>query len=110
MITKEKELNNEYADDLEREWDIRLKMTQPSFRTREPILNLRRALLELHGKGDSVTATWRLIAKAARTASQFQTAETAIMRARLSTTHRKEKKRKKQKKKQEKKVAEQNGK
>jgi len=73
------------SEDIQKDWSIRLKMTQPSFRTREPILNLRRAVFELHAMHEGMASSWLHIAKTARAANQFQTAETAIMRARLES-------------------------
>ncbi|KAI8818829.1 uncharacterized protein EV422DRAFT_536978 [Fimicolochytrium jonesii] len=79
-------------------WDKRLKATVASFRVREPILNLRRILLQAYTftKADRPTSTtsnsytalglkrgslWLQSAKASRKAGHFQAAYSAILHA-----------------------------
>ncbi|XP_056112994.1 serine/threonine-protein kinase ATR isoform X2 [Rhinichthys klamathensis goyatoka] len=65
-------------------WDARLLMTQNSFRAKEPILALRRALLSL-SKGSSceeqVGECWLQSARVARRAGHHQTAFNALLNA-----------------------------
>lgn len=42
-----------------KDWDTRLLITQPGFRTREPLLNMRRTVLDLlNDLGQVVCASW----------------------------------------------------
>uniref|UniRef100_A0A672LFH3 Serine/threonine-protein kinase ATR n=1 Tax=Sinocyclocheilus grahami TaxID=75366 RepID=A0A672LFH3_SINGR len=65
-------------------WDARLLMTQNSFRAKEPVLALRRALLSL-SKGSSceeqVGECWLQSARVARRAGHHQTAFNALLNA-----------------------------
>ncbi|GAA6005621.1 hypothetical protein JCM10207_005273 [Rhodosporidiobolus poonsookiae] len=65
----------------------RLALTSPSFRAREPILNLRRTALRLAPSIDqaakaSIGELWLETSKIARKAGHFQTAYSAILQAR----------------------------
>lgn len=65
----------------------RLHASAPSFRAREPILNLRRVAFKLAAGGDShlnaqVGSLWLETSKIARKAGHFQTAYSAILQAR----------------------------
>ncbi|KAI4897685.1 hypothetical protein NFI96_015723 [Prochilodus magdalenae] len=68
-------------------WDARLLMTQNSFRAKEPILALRRALLSL-SKGnvceEQVGECWLQSARVARRAGHHQTAFNALLNAQNS--------------------------
>uniref|UniRef100_A0A3B4CRJ6 Serine/threonine-protein kinase ATR n=1 Tax=Pygocentrus nattereri TaxID=42514 RepID=A0A3B4CRJ6_PYGNA len=68
-------------------WDARLLMTQNSFRAKEPILALRRALLNL-SKGsvceEQVGECWLQSARVARRAGHHQTAFNALLNAQNS--------------------------
>uniref|UniRef100_A0A3B1KAQ1 Serine/threonine-protein kinase ATR n=1 Tax=Astyanax mexicanus TaxID=7994 RepID=A0A3B1KAQ1_ASTMX len=73
--------------DLMLNWDPRLLMTQNSFRAKEPILALRRALLSL-SKGsvceEQVGECWLQSARVARRAGHHQTAFNALLNAQNS--------------------------
>ncbi|XP_061551565.1 serine/threonine-protein kinase ATR [Phycodurus eques] len=65
-------------------WSDRLEMTQNSFRAKEPILALRRALLSLQSKPTSqklVGECWLQSARVARKAGHHQTAFNALLNA-----------------------------
>ncbi|XP_060762548.1 serine/threonine-protein kinase ATR isoform X2 [Neoarius graeffei] len=72
------------ASELMLNWDDRLLMTQNSFRAKEPILALRRALLSL-SKGceceEQVGQCWLQSARVARRAGHHQTAFNALLNA-----------------------------
>lgn len=62
--------------------DARFAATLPSFRTREPILSLRRsALRACHASQEQLGACWILSAKTARKAGHTQSAYSAILQA-----------------------------
>ncbi|KAJ3030097.1 UNVERIFIED_CONTAM: serine/threonine-protein kinase M1 [Siphonaria sp. JEL0065] len=76
------------ADVMMKSWDTRLKITLPSLKIREPILNLRRILVrDLGPDSSSVSAKlecgriWLQTAKALRAAGHFQPAYSAIVHA-----------------------------
>ncbi|KZS97819.1 hypothetical protein SISNIDRAFT_472705 [Sistotremastrum niveocremeum HHB9708] len=65
----------------------RLERTLPTFRTREPILSMRRVAFGLHANRDAplveeIGLTWLAIAKVARKAGHRQTSYSAILQAR----------------------------
>uniref|UniRef100_A0A8C4RA31 non-specific serine/threonine protein kinase n=1 Tax=Eptatretus burgeri TaxID=7764 RepID=A0A8C4RA31_EPTBU len=66
-------------------WQARLDVTQNSFRVREPILELRRALLGLSGEQAELRSTvgecWLQSARMARKAGYHQTAYNALLNA-----------------------------
>ncbi|KAJ3291727.1 serine/threonine-protein kinase M1 [Borealophlyctis nickersoniae] len=81
-------------DGLLKRWESRLKITMPSFKIREPILNLRRILIHDMGivrtsdggSGHAAHAIecgriWLQTAKASRKAGHFQPAHSAILHA-----------------------------
>uniref|UniRef100_A0A4W3HDU3 Serine/threonine-protein kinase ATR n=1 Tax=Callorhinchus milii TaxID=7868 RepID=A0A4W3HDU3_CALMI len=61
-------------------WQARLEMTQNSFRAKEPVLALRRALLSLC-KSELVGECWLQSARVARKAGHHQTAYNALLNA-----------------------------
>jgi len=67
------------------DWESRLHISQPSFRTREPILNLRRVVLKLLPSSDELQKeqgkSWLQSAKAARVAGHVQTADSSLLSA-----------------------------
>uniref|UniRef100_S4RDY2 Serine/threonine-protein kinase ATR n=1 Tax=Petromyzon marinus TaxID=7757 RepID=S4RDY2_PETMA len=64
-------------------WQARLEVTQNSFRAKEPILELRRALLCLAGDSDALVGEcWLQSARVARKAGHYQTAYNALLNAR----------------------------
>eukprot|EP01117_Protostelium_nocturnum_P016014 TRINITY_DN6263_c0_g1_i1.p1 TRINITY_DN6263_c0_g1~~TRINITY_DN6263_c0_g1_i1.p1 ORF type:complete len:1383 (+),score=565.02 TRINITY_DN6263_c0_g1_i1:228-4151(+) len=72
----------------EKEWDSRINVTQPTFKTREPILTVRRAILEIfpdkiERTESQISSIWLEIAKMARKADQLQSASAAILRAKM---------------------------
>ena len=70
---------------LEQTLNVRLHATSPSFRAREPILNMRRNSLKLTARADAraeIGELWLETAKIARKAGHQQTAYTAILQAR----------------------------
>ncbi|KAF7692277.1 serine/threonine-protein kinase ATR isoform X2 [Silurus meridionalis] len=72
------------ASDLMLNWDDRLLMTQNSFRAKEPILALRRALLSLSKEcvyEEQVGQCWLQSARVARRAGHHQTAFNALLNA-----------------------------
>ncbi|XP_047662216.1 serine/threonine-protein kinase ATR isoform X3 [Tachysurus fulvidraco] len=80
----QKESEGSKARELMLNWDDRLIMTQNSFRAKEPILALRRALLSL-SKGcvceEQVGQCWLQSARVARRAGHHQTAFNALLNA-----------------------------
>ncbi|XP_075426221.1 serine/threonine-protein kinase ATR isoform X3 [Ascaphus truei] len=65
-------------------WPARLEMTQNSYRAREPILALRRALLTLNKRSDyidTVGECWLQSARVARKAGHHQTAYNSLLNA-----------------------------
>nr|XP_033814332.1 serine/threonine-protein kinase ATR isoform X1 [Geotrypetes seraphini] len=65
-------------------WAARLEMTQNSFRAKEPILALRRALLSLNNRTDNLDVVgecWLQSARVARKAGHHQTAYNALLNA-----------------------------
>ncbi|XP_028647910.2 serine/threonine-protein kinase ATR isoform X1 [Erpetoichthys calabaricus] len=82
------ELQKEGAREMELtqtlKWQARLEMTQNSFRAKEPILALRRALLSLAKKTDNedlIGECWLQSARVARKAGIHQTAYNALLNA-----------------------------
>ncbi|XP_053507281.1 serine/threonine-protein kinase ATR [Ictalurus furcatus] len=80
----QKETEGSKASELMLNWDDRLLMTQNSFRAKEPILALRRAVLSL-SKGcvfeEQVGQCWLQSARVARRAGHHQTAFNALLNA-----------------------------
>eukprot|EP00897_Mesotaenium_endlicherianum_P000569 jgi/Mesen1/10512/ME000083S10013 len=70
-------------DVLLQDWESRLKVTQPSLSTREPILALRRLVYGMKGLQSEVGACWLQYAKMCREAGHYQTANRAILEARF---------------------------
>jgi hypothetical protein len=66
---------------LHNNWVSRLSRTTPSFRIREPVLSLRRALHDQYGMKEESCHDWLSLAKEARSAAQFVTADGALIRA-----------------------------
>lgn len=66
-------------------WQSRLHISQTSFRTREPILNLRRVVLKLLPSSEELQKeqgkSWLQSAKAARVAGHVQTADSSLLSA-----------------------------
>ncbi|XP_023568719.1 serine/threonine-protein kinase ATR [Octodon degus] len=65
-------------------WAVRLEMTQNSYRAKEPILALRRALLSLNKRPDyneMIGECWLQSARVARKAGHHQTAYNALLNA-----------------------------
>ncbi|XP_053567639.1 serine/threonine-protein kinase ATR [Bombina bombina] len=65
-------------------WPARLEMTQNSYRAREPILALRRALLTLNNRRDNIDMVgecWLQSARVARKAGHHQTAFNSLLNA-----------------------------
>ncbi|KAH8834205.1 hypothetical protein DL96DRAFT_1579811 [Flagelloscypha sp. PMI_526] len=65
---------------------MRLDATLPTFRTREPILSMRRTIFSLFAQSNptmslEIGKSWLASAKIARTASQWQTAYSAMLQA-----------------------------
>ncbi|KAH9999987.1 hypothetical protein BJV77DRAFT_1114938 [Russula vinacea] len=82
---------NEAQDELTKALNIRLNSTLPSFRTREPILSMRRTAYGISGQRCGVLAgeigrSWLITAKIARKAGHWQTAYSAILQAQESRT------------------------
>ncbi|CAM6089350.1 unnamed protein product [Calypogeia fissa] len=67
--------------DLVEHWETRLKITQPSLWTREPILALRRLILGASDLQSEVGICWLQYAKLCRAAGHFETANRAILQA-----------------------------
>lgn len=62
-------------------WSERLEVTTPTFRTREPLLALRRALWRVFGDSRLEGETWLCLAKQARADRHFPTASSALLHA-----------------------------
>lgn len=67
-----------------KEWDDRLKFTQPSLWAREPILALRRLLFSYINFHSEVGSCWLQYAKLCRAAGHYETANRAILEAQSS--------------------------
>ncbi|NEM83874.1 hypothetical protein G3V89_24210, partial [Escherichia coli] len=69
-------------DDLKANLDARFAATLPSFRTREPVLSLRRSAFQAcRAPVTDLGACWILSAKTARKAGHTQSAYSAILQA-----------------------------
>ncbi|KAI9146005.1 hypothetical protein BKA69DRAFT_1024549 [Paraphysoderma sedebokerense] len=74
-------------DELSLYMDYRLRITAPSYKAREPILNLRRILFDHKSLVNESTAhIWLQSAKIARKAGYYQTAQSAILHAEMMST------------------------
>ncbi|KAI0307055.1 hypothetical protein B0F90DRAFT_1807754 [Multifurca ochricompacta] len=75
-------------DELTRSLNIRLNSTLPSFRTREPILTMRRTAygISYDVLAGEIGRSWLISAKIARKAGHWQTAYSAILQAQESRT------------------------
>nr|XP_046268909.1 serine/threonine-protein kinase ATR [Scatophagus argus] len=83
-LQKQKECSTPSLSQLPPHWSDRLEMTQNSFRAKEPILALRRALLSLGPQPMStelVGECWLQSARVARKAGHHQTAFNALLNA-----------------------------
>ncbi|KAL6952196.1 non-specific serine,threonine protein kinase [Sarracenia purpurea var. burkii] len=65
-------------------WENRLRFTQPSLWTREPLLALRRLVFGASGLGAQVGNYWLQYAKLCRSAGHYETANRAILEANTS--------------------------
>ncbi|KAI3718255.1 hypothetical protein L6452_19118 [Arctium lappa] len=65
-------------------WDNRLRFTQPSLWTREPLLAFRRLVFGASGLGAQVGNCWIQYAKLCRSAGHYETANRAILEANAS--------------------------
>ncbi|XP_062086906.1 serine/threonine-protein kinase ATR isoform X2 [Humulus lupulus] len=65
-------------------WENRLRFTQPSLWTREPLLAFRRMVFGASGRGAQVGNCWLQYAKLCRTAGHYETANRAILEAQAS--------------------------
>ncbi|KAK1414808.1 hypothetical protein QVD17_30567 [Tagetes erecta] len=65
-------------------WDNRLRFTQPSLWTREPLLAFRRLVFGSSGLGGQVGNCWIQYAKLCRSAGHYETANRAILEAMAS--------------------------
>ena len=63
------------------QWQERIELVLPSFRTREPVLNLQRAILLQYGCSSEASQCSIEMAKLARKEDQFQAAASALIRA-----------------------------
>ncbi|KAF6176279.1 hypothetical protein GIB67_023570 [Kingdonia uniflora] len=66
------------------DWDNRLKLTQPSLWTREPLLSFRRLVFGASGLGAYVGNCWLQYAKLCRSAGHYETANRAILESQSS--------------------------
>lgn len=64
-----------------KQWDQRLLITQPSFKIRDPILNLRLRICNFFNFKDEVGNRWLEIAKASRSGHQLTHATYALLKA-----------------------------
>ncbi|KAI0271954.1 hypothetical protein BGY98DRAFT_1091035 [Russula aff. rugulosa BPL654] len=83
--------HSEAQDELTKTLNMRLNSTLPSFRTREPILSMRRTAYGISRQHCGVLAgeigrSWLITAKIARKAGHWQTAYSAILQAQESRT------------------------
>lgn len=65
-------------------WDSRLKLTQPSLWAREPLLAFRRLVFSASGFGAQVGNCWIQYAKLCRAAGHYETANRAILEAKAA--------------------------
>ncbi|KAL7198528.1 hypothetical protein ACSBR2_020923 [Camellia fascicularis] len=65
-------------------WENRLRFTQPSLWTREPLLAFRRLVFGASGLGAQVGNCWLQYAKLCRSAGHYETANRAILEAKAS--------------------------
>ncbi|PWA62876.1 ataxia telangiectasia-mutated and RAD3-related protein [Artemisia annua] len=65
-------------------WEDRLRITQPSLRTREPLLAFRRLVFGANGLDAQVGNCWIQYAKLCRSAGHYETANRAILEANAS--------------------------
>ncbi|KAL7226369.1 hypothetical protein ACSBR1_021471 [Camellia fascicularis] len=65
-------------------WENRLRFTQPSLWTREPLLAFRRLVFGASGLGAQVGNCWLQYAKLCRSAGHYETANQAILEAKAS--------------------------
>ncbi|KAI3710823.1 hypothetical protein L2E82_40617 [Cichorium intybus] len=65
-------------------WENRLRLTQPSLWTREPLLAFRRLVFGASGLGGQVGNFWIQYAKLCRSAGHYETANRAILEAKAS--------------------------
>nr|KAJ0216324.1 hypothetical protein LSAT_V11C300104440 [Lactuca sativa] len=65
-------------------WENRLRLTQPSLWTREPLLAFRRLVFGASGLGGQVGSFWIQYAKLCRSAGHYETANRAILEAKAS--------------------------
>uniref|UniRef100_A0A8C3AWJ2 Serine/threonine-protein kinase ATR n=1 Tax=Cyclopterus lumpus TaxID=8103 RepID=A0A8C3AWJ2_CYCLU len=79
-LQKQREFSTPSLSHLPPHWSDRLEMTQNSFRAKEPVLALRRALLSL-GHNELVGECWLQSARVARKAGHHQTAFNALLNA-----------------------------
>jgi hypothetical protein len=63
------------------QWENRLKITQPSFKVREPVLNLHLQLCSFHGLTKEIPHQWLQIAHHARSSQQLSRASYALLKA-----------------------------
>ncbi|CAL9149410.1 serine/threonine-protein kinase ATR isoform X2 [Musa acuminata AAA Group] len=67
-----------------KDWENRLRITQPSLRAREPLLALRRLVFRTNNLGAQVGTCWLQYAKLCRSAGHHETAQRAILEAHAS--------------------------
>ncbi|RRT68072.1 hypothetical protein B296_00005474 [Ensete ventricosum] len=67
-----------------KDWENRLRITQPSLRAREPLLALRRLVFRTNNLGAQVGTCWLQYAKLCRSAGHYETAHRAILEAHAS--------------------------
>ncbi|WOK94665.1 serine/threonine-protein kinase ATR isoform X1 [Canna indica] len=67
-----------------KDWENRLRFTQPSLWAREPLLALRRLVFNANNLSDQVGNCWLQYAKLCRSAGHYETAHQAILEAHAS--------------------------
>ncbi|KAM8833099.1 serine/threonine-protein kinase ATR [Synchiropus picturatus] len=90
-LNKQKDLHKVNFNQVSLHWSDRLEMTQKSFRAKEPLLSLRRALLSLGSMPMSeelIGESWLQSARVARKGGHHQTAFNCLLNA--ENTHRAE--------------------
>jgi serine/threonine-protein kinase ATR len=73
-------ISDAHRQHLLHDWESRFKLTQPSLKTREPVLNLRFSLLTMLGVPSEANRTCLKLARVARSAQRYPTARYALLK------------------------------
>ncbi|XP_039135080.1 serine/threonine-protein kinase ATR isoform X2 [Dioscorea cayenensis subsp. rotundata] len=90
LLGDESFLEKQFCEDLPgyskliKDWDSRLRFTQPSLWAREPLLAFRRLVFTASNMGAQVGNCWLQYAKLCRSAGHYETANRAVLEAQAS--------------------------